>query len=640
MTTLAPIEENTETEPKHTENSLVKGEGINNAAFGMRAINELEGFNFFVDSYQRGYKWTAQQVLDLLEDINDFKTEDGIYPLQPVVTKRLPPEVTKARDYYEPGTEVYELIDGQQRMTTIFIILSLSKQYNGFFSIEYATRKGSSAFLNSISAIASLDIKQPFLLGLDVLEGKINAGWQSYISRRPHEDNPDNYHFYVAWQIISLWFLDRTPTDTQAFYQKLLEFTQVIWYEINSTEVSEQVFMTINSGKVALTSAELIKALFLLSCKDDSNKEINDLRQAEIAHEWDRIETSLHNDEFWYFISNKNDTSDQGTRIDLLFDLKKVRKNNKDPFYSYRKYDQDWKKGTPLNWEEIKELYEKLLEWFENRDLFHLIGFIIYTRFSDIASILAISENKPKDTFVNELMNIIRVKLNSEIDGKKNYDLEEINYIQSPGEAKVILLLFNIESYLRSDSNFRFPFDRLKKQSWSLEHIHPQNPKDFTTNHELSIWAKDSINLLNDVIDAEPTGNIEQLKEKLKTLASLDNDSAISSLNMSDANALEEELSQFIEPHSLSNLALLDRITNSALGNRPFLTKRVKILEIDLNGWVDVNGKEEKAFIPLGTKNVFLKYYTKDVDQMSFWGFRDRTDYIDIINQLLEKYLI
>ena len=35
----------------------------------LKSVRELLGMKFFIPNYQRGYRWTEQQVLDLLNDI-------------------------------------------------------------------------------------------------------------------------------------------------------------------------------------------------------------------------------------------------------------------------------------------------------------------------------------------------------------------------------------------------------------------------------------------------------------------------------------------------------------------------------------------------------------------------------------------
>ena len=83
------------------------------------------------------------------------------------------------------------------------------------------------------------------------------------------------------------------------------------------------MFTRLNIGKISLTNAELIKALFL----NRSNFNMGDdgyiqLRQREIASEWDNIEYALQDDEFWLFLHNlKEKGYDRPTRIDFIFDL-------------------------------------------------------------------------------------------------------------------------------------------------------------------------------------------------------------------------------------------------------------------------------------------------------------------------------
>ena len=101
-----------------------------------KSINDLHGMKFFIPSYQRGYRWTEQQVKDLLNDILEFsqkkKQESEYYCLQPLVVKRKDKDVLSSIKAATSIEEVetllkgsWEVIDGQQRLTTLFIILSV-----------------------------------------------------------------------------------------------------------------------------------------------------------------------------------------------------------------------------------------------------------------------------------------------------------------------------------------------------------------------------------------------------------------------------------------------------------------------------------------------------------------------------------
>lgn len=85
-------------------------------------IHELLGYHFFIPDYQRGYRWTGDQVRDLLNDVWDYTKQPGnkerFYCLQPVVVR---PRVWKDGEQERQG---WEVIDGQQRLTTIHIVLS------------------------------------------------------------------------------------------------------------------------------------------------------------------------------------------------------------------------------------------------------------------------------------------------------------------------------------------------------------------------------------------------------------------------------------------------------------------------------------------------------------------------------------
>lgn len=239
-------------------------EEISKINFRLRPLNEFVGYNFFVDDYQRGYKWTSIQVLDLLNDIDEFDKKQGIYCLQPVVAKERSSAEDVIKEIFGTQEKIYELIDGQQRMTTVFMILAAINGTNDLFSIAYCTRPESRNFLNRISdlPIGVLDIE--LLKDSSKLEDAINLHWEIYIksSDNSHFNNVDNYHFFLAFQVIHLWFSGKNTDLKKVFKEKILDFTNVIWYLVDKKDNSKKVFRNINSGKIQLTNAELIKALF------------------------------------------------------------------------------------------------------------------------------------------------------------------------------------------------------------------------------------------------------------------------------------------------------------------------------------------------------------------------------------------
>ena len=85
------------------------------------------------------------------------------------------------------------------------------------------------------------------------------------------------------------------------FYGKFTDNVKVIWYEVDDSENAIKLFERLNIGKIALTSAELVKAMFLSSdnYNDDGKPSFDEKKQEEISLQWDNVEKELHNDSFW-----------------------------------------------------------------------------------------------------------------------------------------------------------------------------------------------------------------------------------------------------------------------------------------------------------------------------------------------------
>ena len=89
-----------------------------------------------------------------------------------------------------------------------------------------------------------------------------------------------------------------------------------------------------------------------------------------------------------------------------------------------------------------------------------------------------------------------------------------------------------------------------------------------------------------------------------------------------------KEGNQTDEKNDISNLALLDSTTNRSYGNSFFPIKRKRILDNDTKG----------IFVPIATKNLFLKYYSKKFSEVMFWNSNDATDYLKAIKHTLNDF--
>ncbi len=577
-------------------------------------IGSITG-DFVIEAYQRGYRWGKDEIEHLLNDINEFP--DGQkYCLQPVVVKHI--------------NGKYELIDGQQRMTTLFLIM---KYLTGFaqinYSIEYTTRKSENGHIGSrelLENISQIDLFSP-------------------------SSNIDELFIKDAFRIIKKWFNDDIAKKLD-FAQKLQKSVTIIWYEVDDNEDSVSIFTRLNIGKINLTNAELVKALFLTKGKKDEQGHysgnpygLEEKTQHEIALSWDSMEKELHDPKFWAFITNE-DSSKYPIRMELLFDMIEMKPQGESSFFTFNRFYERFKLSTNKaeTWELIVRYYQQLKEWYKDFNLFHQIGFLVATgeNVKDLLD-LSMNEEKPigKSAFKSCVIQKIRAKMVFMTADKVNpseIDYADLNYLDHSAYIHTILLLFNVETIRqKGDENNRFPFERYKNEgTWSLEHIHAQNSESLRTNQEWETWLLSHKKSLNNIIrETSDPNSVTRINEVIQRM-----DVVLSHIHEPNYNgSIREEFNE-VSPsvinilsdgddstflHTLSNMALLTVGENAALNNSTFDVKREKIIEMDKGG----------DYIPVCTKNVFMKYYSPSDTKLHFWGEEDRKCYIQAMNNVL-----
>jgi len=567
------------------------------------------GQHFFIPSYQRGYRWEERQVRELLQDIWDFSQEGrgDFYCLQPVVVKKRnladgeEAELRKLLDRKE-GI-IYEVIDGQQRLTTIYLILK-SLGHEDPFSIEYETRHNTAGFLKKISPES---------------EGE-------------SESNIDFSHMHRAYQTIE-WFKKEQEggkPDRENFKTKLLENTKVIWYLPAGDVNGAALFDRINRDKIPLTNAELIKALFMQEAKTATHG-LTDLKQLEIALAWDQMEYALREPDFWYFLKGKDGDEKKAppSQIELLFELwvgEKVPEN--EPYFLFRQFKE--KMANLENaWKEIRMIYQRLREWYEDDELYHLVGYLMARRKApkEIKDLLPPlcqqaelpAQHKSKSTFSGWLTDEIKKPL-------KSVNLDELPYGSDNDMIRDILLLFNLQTLITGKSRQRFRFDRFFEEKWnSIEHIHAQNPPEDGGEEETKLLIAFLEQLAATKEESGDAADLKKVKELCKQMQDWNGGKT---QEWVDLIAQAKDLIREIKDR-FDNLALVSGSINSTLNNNPFLDKRKEVIKMDISG----------QFIPICTRNVFTKYYTVQPKQMEFWDLADRKAYLNAITSTLTTFL-
>lgn len=573
--------------------------------------------HYLIPYYQRGYRWDAEHVSALLDDIHSFMNSDEKkYCLQPIV-------VVPSID--ENGLSIWEVIDGQQRLITMNIIFNYLNRPR--YSIVFDKRGKSTTFLEKLSA-------------------------ETY-----NHESPDFHFMSQAYDIVKEWFEEKTKNDVgyiDDFNSTLTKRVEIIWYQIeelkgiqDKDEVESRkidIFNRLNIGKIPLTDAELIRALLLSKIKLGLSEREAILRQAEISNEWHKIEMELRNEAFWYFLNNKP-LEETSSTIEFVFKL--IATSNTKKYSTYLWFEKNIKSENPEEeknnamklWSQTKEYFGKLKYWFENDYLYHHLGFVLAIDDSPLNTIRNVIDNSHcrKSVFKKWAIDEVKNKI-------ADIDLDNLSYDKGTRDLKRVFLLHNIITCTLSQNaqRIRFPFNLYKKMEidggWSIEHIHAQESKEIKEQKAIKKWLEDTYEAIKDIktIDYNTEGETldvpksiginEEFKKRILELLNQDK------INEDIFNQLKNDLIKIFNSesvHVLDNLALLSGRHNSALNNSIFPVKRNKILKLEKEG----------HYIPITTKNVFLKYYTDSDLQPYFWSKEDKKKYYNDIKEKLMPYL-
>lgn len=490
-------------------------------------------YRFFVPDYQRGYRWTSRQVSDLLEDLLTFAIseqghKDAYYCLQPVVVRR--------------NGDRWEVIDGQQRLTTIKVLLHWLKQNTlnyewetlrvSPYPIEYATREKTSDFIDSLCPDESM----------------------------AQENEPIDFFFIRnAYQTMHNWFwgkgdfatkgapqlcerLGEPPIRARTLIMDLLTSkpgqnptVRILWYEADPAENGITLFNRLNTGKLELTDSELVKGLFMLKTTEGDNAENEQFR---MALKWERMENALHDDAFWSFLTPRREATSYANRIDLLLELvfrDRLARNISDQcdnaertkqidaaiqqkravFHHYNERfnvrKEERSSAIEESWKEIEETFLVLEDWFSDPEIYNLVGYLCQTCSATLPELFRDFRNLADNggtraDFIGGLKKRIRdslkdISVSHETDEN---DKKQCRFALAYGDKDVfnLLLLLNIDQLnLRASSSdmksgeretCKFPFAILA-DNWDVEHVDSRSANHLEKTEDRQTWIMTSL---------------------------------------------------------------------------------------------------------------------------------------------------
>lgn len=549
---------------------------------------QYESEFYHIPAYQRGYKWGADTngaVTILLNDLwmayqKATSTDRKEYYLQYITVK---PVTIEER-------QCLEVIDGQQRLTTLSLLLStifylLDNVNLADKKLDYAIRE---------------NFFEDYVYKKDSLAELLSKNWHEHITENEDFNKQDIYYlFHSVQKCHSFLSQQEVKSELESFADYILRNVKLIVNSVETHISSESVFSNLNSNKVPLTETELIKGLYITKVgrsKTDNHQkhfqEIVEIR-SNIGRQWDEMSSWANQPEIRniYFSQSKDGMRELLVLTAMVLSGEKI------------KVDQNEEKGEYplfnlfLNHEGYLKAFSKLVEiknilesWFLDNVTYNYIGFLRLYKGTDLNTRTFIvqlleKENKP------DLLQYLKEKKTALFE---EINLEEVNYSESPNEIHQILLALNV--FIEGQENLRFDFYQYKLNDWTLEHIFPQTPEG--KNQVLNVENKLAIrNMLG-----------ESLTDEIETVLTKPERSS------EEKEVYYKALKEHKALNSLGNMCLLTGGDNASNGNKFFNDKRENILRLIRKG----------SFVPRHTFDLFSKMFKgADIDQMKAWSVAD-----------------
>ena len=240
----------------------------------VKSIHQVFGNRiFYIPDYQRGYAWEERQCQDLLDDLELLKPGNGEHYTGTVVVRPLDDDHASFIDINMQEYEAFDIIDGQQRITTIIILLKvLHDEMQKHPESQHLTPKIQELFLHALDRN-----RQPFSKlkpGVDSREFFENNILQFQTGNtgpkiRSHQRMLDAKNYFTKFlQKKKETEGKRFPDWMMDFYGKIINQLNLILYEVKSESDAGVIFETMNDRGKELTEMEKVKNYLLyLSAK-------------------------------------------------------------------------------------------------------------------------------------------------------------------------------------------------------------------------------------------------------------------------------------------------------------------------------------------------------------------------------------
>lgn len=301
-----------------------------------KVIREIFNMWYCIPDYQRAYVWDTDQVRDLLDDtISAYReNKDAQYFLGSMVLK-----INEKSDNNVSYTE-YELLDGQQRITTVFLILACMRdmltdypQYqNSLAGFVYQAEDAILQQPERMRIIFNIrsDVRDFVNDHIKPLHGTCDSALLK--DKMQAKDVNISIRNMANAMLVAHEFLEENKSEIIGYLSYFLNKVLMIYVATEELQDAFQLFTVLNNRGVKLSSSDILKA--------ENLKELSAADRTSWATRWEEMETYF-GEEFDKFLSHIRTILVKKKQTTTL--LKEF-----DEFvYSNQEYDRTQKKYVP-----------------------------------------------------------------------------------------------------------------------------------------------------------------------------------------------------------------------------------------------------------------------------------------------------
>lgn len=562
--------------------------------------SQLKQIYYNIPDYQRGYEWGENNVRLLLEDLKKLLDKIYISDTDKFLDDKLFYCLQHITIISKDNGEYYNVVDGQQRLTTIAIILAYFGKADLLKGkLKYSSREDTGEFLNN-----------------EIFTRKY---WEQN-DKEEDVKHKDEFYIRAAANMVQTWDKEQTWNSNQRkrYIEILLNRTKLIVNVVSGNE--EMIFANINGAKAELDGADLLRAVQIThSSKEkyeithsDNSNEVNEYR-VKMGMLLDEINNWCGQKDVRTFLGRflKDDSFDKSGFNEKLYPINylyrmmyEMHPDNNMPFeFRFFEYGLDIK-GNGVgddNWEmyiELKRIYGFVRDWYESDEIYHYLSYL-FSNFKSKVNFVAIyktwENSKGKLSFITELKKEIS-KYILEIyssDGENNEepakeklknDLANLSFSWYHNKESLVKILILLDVIYSCKSKYRLPINYFVSKGEDIEHIGCQTPNEEDLNNREK-WLE-YIKKLNDYKFDIDKGRLDEWWEKL-----LKEQEVIDDVT---SNIIDELNSYGL--NSIGNLVLLHSSQNRSYRNASFNTKKSIIIEDYYNDKYSIRPYTLKAF--------------------------------------------